>query len=70
MLSCFHVYLRSDVCVFSSPLLVAGLLNGRERACRATRLLAGVKVHHGQWPKGPPVHCAVSQPVSAYQLLM
>ncbi|TMS07370.1 Cell adhesion molecule-related/down-regulated by oncogenes [Larimichthys crocea] len=52
------------------PSCTRGLLNGRERACRATRLLAGVKVHHGQWPKGPPVHCAVSQPVSAYQLLI
>ncbi|KAI3354042.1 hypothetical protein L3Q82_018605 [Scortum barcoo] len=47
-----------------------GLLNRRVRARWTTRLLAGVKVHHGQWPKGPPVHCAVSQPVPAYQLLM
>lgn len=56
---------------FSSLLCVAaGLPNGRECSRWATRLLAGAKVHHGRWPKGPPVHCAVSQPVPAYQLLM
>lgn len=53
---------------FFSP-ITAGLLNISERARWTTRLLAGAKVRHGQWPEGPPVHCAVSQPVPAHHLL-
>lgn len=60
------------MCVFSLFFflpIIAGLLNIREGVHWTTRLLAGAKVHHGQWPEGPPVHCAVSQPVPAHQLL-
>lgn len=64
----FHLELIWDVCSFSSP-IIAGLQNRPVRVGWTTRLLAGAKVHHGQWPEGPPVHCAVSQPVSAHQLL-
>ncbi|KAF0030151.1 hypothetical protein F2P81_016882 [Scophthalmus maximus] len=46
------------------------LLDRRRCTCWTTRLLTGVKGHHGQWPEGPPVHCAVSQPVSTHQLLI
>lgn len=66
-----HVSLQScGLICFSTHLCVAGLLNRRGRTYWTTRPLAGVKVHHGQWPKGPPVHCAVSQPVFADHLLM
>lgn len=52
------------MCVFSAGLQTVG-----EGACRTARLQAGAKERHGQWPEGPPVHCAVSQPVPAHQLL-
>lgn len=67
-----HVFislqLSCDVCFFSL-FFPPGLLNISERERWTTRLLAGAKVRHGQWPEGPPVHCAVSQPVPAHQLL-
>lgn len=67
MLSCFCAELQFDVFL---SVCVTGLLNRQGRTSRTTRPLAGVKVHHGRWPKGPPVHCAVSQPVPAHQLLV
>lgn len=57
------------VSLFFSPTIIAGLLTVGEGARRTTRLQAGAKERHGQWPEGPPVHCAVSQPVPAHQLL-
>ncbi|RVE65165.1 hypothetical protein OJAV_G00132810 [Oryzias javanicus] len=47
-----------------------GFLKRRRRRNRTVRLLAGVKKHHGQGPEGRPVHCAVSQPHPAHQLLI
>lgn len=65
----FTVGSQLDVFFFCLLCIVVGLPNRQVCARRATRLLAGAKVHHGQWPEGPPVHCAVSQPVPAHQLL-
>ena len=70
MYLCIYLELSCDVCFFSVlPPFIAGLLNSSERVRWTSRLLAGAKVRHGQWPEGPPVRCAVAQPVSVDQLL-